>query len=918
MIIMYIYLILILAGCLSKKEKTLVYKVRVRNNISCSLKEEEIIGIKEENKEIINNLICKNRIDETDGRGRTALHLAIEEGNESLARLFVKNGASLRLEDEYGERAIHKIVKDEDMDLDFVLRGSNIEAKDRLGRRPLMVAASMSNIKAMNALLNKGANILAKDEDKSTALHFASLWSDRNGLELLLKFGADLEAKDKTKKTPLMVSVDSNGEANMEYLLRKGANIDARDYAGLTPLMKCINGKRYSKIELLIKKGASLKRKNKDGKTAQDMEGNQIIKSLLKGNKRRYIEKDREKEIEIGRLVVNGMLKKLRDEIERGVNLKNDENGFYLFLAVVNNRDEIIEEFIKLKLNLNRADRIGRTALNWASRVGHTKIVEVLINGGADFNKASVDGQTPLYSASKKGHEDIVDIFLEQKGIDKEKGPEGSTPLNIAAQMGHIKVVRMLLLEGVDVNARDNSGRTILYNAALMGGIEIVKMLLKEEGINIEEGQRHQKFHITPLGAAAMNNWAIAKIFIKAGANLHSADEIFVTPLQCAASNGNLRVVRMLLKQKDIEIDEGKTSTPLAIAANNGHISVVKLFIKEGANINDASSNGSTALFNASVHGHLEIVEILLKEGATDKESKDGIWNSLSAASRNGHIDVVKKLLISGIDANSYGTNGSTPLQHAAFKGHMEIVKLLIEKGANPNKKGNSNCSPLVEVVRRGNIAMATLLIEKGAHDYSEAMKIALQIGNAIIQGLILSVFVEDLDSTCIPWSVKNQLEKAEQDLKMLPIFDFYDTFLSKRTVFFLPPEIVLEIFKYLDVRYRIELLFLYSNRDFSQEEIEDIEKRHWYRHIPINKRDENGLTMLHKLCYYGHKNKIDFLVRKGVMKNMEDKEGKTPLWYAKKGAILERIVDKEGNRLVRLKKKSVEWIEELKELGFI
>ncbi len=122
-----------------------------------------------------------------------------------------------------------------------------------------------------------------------------------------------------------------------------------------------------------------------------------------------------------------------------------------------------------------------------------------------------------------------------------------------------------------------------------------------------------------------------------------------------------------------------------------------------------------------------------------------------------------------------------------------------------------------------------------------------------------------------------------------------------------LPVETIVKIFKYVDVKSIIELIFLYSNRDLSSRELRYIEENEWNDLVGVNVCDENGLTMLHKLCYYGHKNKVNFLLGKGALKNMGDREGKTPLWYAEKGA-------KDGK--YGKDAKFMIWIKELKSRG--
>lgn len=325
----------------------------------------------------------------------------------------------------------------------------------------------------------------------------------------------------------------------------------------------------------------------------------------------------------------------------------------------------------------------------------------------------------------------------------------------------------------------------------------------------------------------------------------------------------------------DIEKDQDpKHLTPLAIASEKGYLDIVKFLIKNRANVNSSLENGLTPLLYASLVGKAEVVAFLLKKGALNSETERDKYTPLSAASGGGHIDVVKELVKAGFNNNSLKTSGSTPLFYAANVNNIEVLKLLLDNGADPNEKGAKDSTPLVAAARNTNLEIATLLIEKGANEFNKAMWVCQIKKSKQFQKLLLSVFSESLDNKYIPFLVSKEIKSMKRRIQRLPTFDFYNTLLSqnrellnKKIDIFLPPEMIAEIFKYLDIKNRIELLFLYSNRDLSENEIKQIAKNEWNRYIPINRRDENGLTMLHKLCYYGHKNKVAFLLKKGALK---------------------------------------------------
>eukprot|EP01042_Synura_sphagnicola_P004351 gene4351-5515_t len=65
--------------------------------------------------------------------------------------------------------------------------------------------------------------------------------------------------------------------------------------------------------------------------------------------------------------------------------------------------------------------------------------------------------------------------------------------------------------------------------------------------------------------------------------------------------------------------------TPLLCAAANGHLDVVKLLIKESVFSNAVNKDGNNALHLAQLHGHGEVVKWLLANGFNaNAKNKDG------------------------------------------------------------------------------------------------------------------------------------------------------------------------------------------------------------------------------------------------------------------------------------------------------
>src|SRR3990170_7822671 len=125
-----------------------------------------------------------------------------------------------------------------------------------------------------------------------------------------------------------------------------------------------------------------------------------------------------------------------------------------------------------------------------------------------------------------------------------------------------------------------------------------------------------------------------------------------MSPLMLAVENECIEVAKVLLSNKDLDINEkdGLDSTALMIAADKGSLDMVKVLLAGSRyKINfeiKYKRNGQTALMFAASKGYVEIVKKLLEAGANvNEQSEDERLTALMLATENDHVDVVKELL---------------------------------------------------------------------------------------------------------------------------------------------------------------------------------------------------------------------------------------------------------------------------------
>ncbi|XP_053779685.1 kinase D-interacting substrate of 220 kDa isoform X7 [Desmodus rotundus] len=179
----------------------------------------------------------------------------------------------------------------------------------------------------------------------------------------------------------------------------------------------------------------------------------------------------------------------------------------------------------------------------------------------------------------------------------------------------------------------------------------------------------------------------------------------------------NIPALKALLEKcKDVDERNECGQTPLMIASEQGNLEIVKELIKNGANCNLEDLDNWTALIAASKEGHVHIVGELLGCGADPEHRDMGGWTALMWACYKGRTEVVELLLSHGANPSVTGLQYSVyPIIWAAGRGHAAIVHLLLQNGAKVNCSDKYGTTPLVWAARKGHLECVKHLLASGA-----------------------------------------------------------------------------------------------------------------------------------------------------------------------------------------------------------
>jgi len=124
----------------------------------------------------------------------------------------------------------------------------------------------------------------------------------------------------------------------------------------------------------------------------------------------------------------------------------------------------------------------------------------------------------------------------------------------------------------------------------------------------------------TPLYIAAeVGNAAAARILLNRGVDVNKGTELTKeTPLHKAAELGNVEIATMLLDAGCVvDQPDNRGSTPLLCAAQEGHVNVVQLLVERGANLRNVTNLlFNNALHKATEYGRSEAVRFLLEKAS--------------------------------------------------------------------------------------------------------------------------------------------------------------------------------------------------------------------------------------------------------------------------------------------------------------
>ncbi|MBN2424087.1 MAG: ankyrin repeat domain-containing protein [Calditrichaceae bacterium] len=187
-------------------------------------------------REVVEQINAKKKLNTRNEKGQTPLDLAVIAGNRDYVKMLLDAGANIN------EGAVFRAVSCPDTIILklFLDRISDVNIIEINRETPLHRACREAKYTSAKKLLIKGASVNARDNHDNTPLLLAACADNPEIIKLLVQHGAEINAANKDGETALHTAAINNQNDAVKYLMDKGANPNLMNKNSYTPLHAAI------------------------------------------------------------------------------------------------------------------------------------------------------------------------------------------------------------------------------------------------------------------------------------------------------------------------------------------------------------------------------------------------------------------------------------------------------------------------------------------------------------------------------------------------------------------------------------------------------------------------------------------------------------------------------------------------------
>ena len=879
-------------------------------------------------------------VNAVNNRGQTALWFACKDGQDRFVKTLSDARTDPNINDKYGDSCLHAVIHGNCSTATIqriIDRGADVNATNKDGSTPLLLACSTAQAEAVKLFLNAKADPNIPCADGDTSLH-ASIAADCSieTIQEIIDYGGKVNAVNKRGRTALLLGCFYRQMDSVKVLLEAGADPTIADEEGFTCLHAAIDG-RCSKdtLQALIDHGAHINARRRDGTNA-------LLNACQTGQSEsvRFL-LDKLADVSIGKpdgntclhIAVHGNCSKgaLQKIIEQGmdVNIMNNMGETALILACESAQAASVNVLLEKGADPNISDGEGYTCLHaavhgWCAN----ETLKEIINHKAQLDAQNLDGETALSLACLYRQQDSVKILLNAGSNTNITNNNGNTCLHAAVYSNcNTKMIQAIIDHGVNVNATNETNKTALMGACLKGNIDTINVLLNAGADpKIVDANDETWLHYAAVGDCSKE---VFQTIINHGANVNATSKHNETALMTACENGNLDAINVLLSAgADPDIVDTNGNTWLHCAAG-GDCSkeVLQAIINHGADVNAKNKYNATALMKACLGSSVDAIDVLLSAGA-DPDIIDIDANTwlYYAADGNCSREVLQAIINHGADVNAKCKDNATALMRACGKGSIDAINVLLSAGSDPNivdKYGNT-CLHLVAAsaaVDCSNQVLQTIInhgadVNANGMNNATALMAACWKGNIDDINVLLSAgadpYITDVDgNTWLHWAADGDCSKEVIQAIINHGVDVNAKCKYNRTALMVAcskgnidainallsagaDSNIVTFDGYTCLHYAVL-------GDCSKEVIQAIINHG----AVVNAKCKKNITALMRACGKGNRDAINVLLNAGADPNINDSDGDTCLHYAAGGPCSKDVIQEIINHVADVNAKS-------------
>ncbi|KAI0539486.1 ankyrin repeat-containing domain protein [Xylaria digitata] len=641
-------------------------------------------------------------INKAEGRYGSVFGAAVFHGHLGIVKFLLQRGANLSLHaPELGSMLQIAVLGGNYEVFEFLIKkGVDIDVYSTQYKTPLVEAILKRRYGMVDLLISRGANIQARPLDNRCPLYYAALTGDSSLVKKLLDAGADVNRLSNFGDgSPLDGAVISKSITLVKTMIQEGAVINGGSLHGL--LLKAIDTRHVGMVQTLLEAGGhslstqilqvALKRSIKRHSTA-------IFHALLDaGADNNKLNTKFEELLAIA--LLSGEFDMARTLMERGL-AEYDAPAVVAATQIYKSEPYFLEVLLQ---DHNIDINIQATVYN------------LELYGSFGFN-------LPLHIAIQNEDEKAIWVLLRRNpDVNAIGGGSGWTPLSLAISHGLLDIAKELIRRGAAVDRKVSWSpfeMAVRYACVSKDGSFGMINLLLDLGVKVNNGNENALWW--PL---EMEKYFIIEYLVAKGMGLNQSmespgfyqkdsswDVLSVTPIQYAATKGNLKMIQFLLNLgADINGYMGKQGPTLVCGLKSNNRIVVEFLLDNGAILE--GTDCPSAIHLAITMGFRDLVPKLLSYGADVNANNNG--ESPLAAAFRAKDDLLITML------RSYGavflSSDSKILRETIKDGTIEELRKLFHFGLSPDASQYDWHNGLSKAVSERNYEVLECLIEAGA-----------------------------------------------------------------------------------------------------------------------------------------------------------------------------------------------------------